>query len=89
MRLDNVVKILKVINKLEEMPMVGEGTTRPTIVFYSGVPQSTVYRYLDILENEKLVTVKRIENRNNLLVGYYKMTDIGRGYILKDERLIR
>lgn len=88
MNIGNVVKILNVLRLLGQMPMVGEGSTRPTIIFYSGVPQSTVHRYLEKLEKLKLVSATYIENRNCQQVSYWKITELGQGYILKDERII-
>lgn len=87
MKIENVVKILKVLYLMSQMPMVGQSTTRPTIIHYSGVPDSTVHRYLDKMLKLGLVHVVYIENRNNQQVGYWTITDKGLGYIMDIKEL--
>lgn len=87
MRIENVVKILKVLDLISKMPIAGEGVTRPTIIYYSGVPDSSVHRYLDKMLKLGLVFVTHRENRNNQQVGYWSITQKGLGYILDDQRM--
>jgi len=88
MKVGDASKILKVLSLLGQMPMVGEGGTTPTIVFYSGVSHSTTYRYMPKLEALGLVTCTKITNRANIEVRYYKITDMGKGYVLDERKLL-
>lgn len=88
MMLQNATKILKVLDLLEQMPMIGQGATRPTIIYYSGVSHSSTYRYMGTLVKLGLVSVKLIENKTGILVAYYRITERGKGYVLDDKKLL-
>lgn len=88
MNVSDASRILKVLSLMEQMPIVGEGETTPTIVFYSGVTHSTTYRYMPKLEKLGLVTCTKIVNRANIEVRYYKITEMGKGYVLDERKLL-